>query len=437
MANSDLIDLDPIGDLSLSDAVRNWGGGAARSVSEAGSRVSVRSELHRDDARRVYEEERRRRQEEFERAEREHWRLKQEELDEADLRSEMADHTAEGRPGPAFSPMEGKVKEEYVEEWRKLASRGAPKVEEPGSPNLGAAPWATVISRVKAKEPKAWTGKFDYMKREIWLRSAALYMASIGLSPGASPFKMTKEVFEAVRSHWADTNAAETAFRKYRAARQGTMKAREFGTKLDGLADACFDRSITDIDRRSTFLAGLNPTVSDFVRTQIAALRVLGKEGELDFDKVVEIASATDDLSSFSKKSSVSSSQAGGSSLRANDGPTLKTQENKPAFSSWSDRTKKWQDKHPWGQKSSWFVASGPKPNKAVRCYNCGEMALHFSPSCPNPRRSPAQVVVAALATKAVSPSSSSLSAAPASEASEPMTVAGASIMDLGGEGKA
>ncbi|GAA6050719.1 hypothetical protein JCM3770_006594 [Rhodotorula araucariae] len=163
--------------------------------------------------------------------------------------------------------------------------------------------------KIKVDKPKPWQGKFDWAARETWVRTASLYLASIGVrlddtldeletpeafyiirgffstdasSDGVSPqrwfdalndrvpFPTPRSVFAALKAHWADDAAAETALERYRSVKQGSLKARDFGAKVDSLANACMDRVVDELDRKTTFLAGLNSDVKDFTRVELA-----------------------------------------------------------------------------------------------------------------------------------------------------------------------
>ncbi|GAA5998375.1 hypothetical protein JCM11641_005959, partial [Rhodosporidiobolus odoratus] len=183
------------------------------------------------------------------------------------------------------------------------------------------------------------------------------------------PFVSVEDVFKALRSHWADDHAAEQALSRYRAARQGTMRARDFGAALDALADACFDRKIDDLDRGTTILGGLHSSVQDFVRTQLASLKALGKS-DATFDKVVKIAALTDGLASFSSKktSPLSAGPMSSASKKnnANDPSSLSPKISSSPSSSrgpstWTQDAQSWQASHPVASKADWFDAR-PRP---------------------------------------------------------------------------
>ncbi|GAA5917749.1 hypothetical protein JCM5296_003559 [Sporobolomyces johnsonii] len=159
--------------------------------------------------------------------------------------------------------------------------------------------WASLDAKVRTEKPKAWVGEFDHVARETWIASAVYYLARVGVElsdhidkyrtrtplvfyhlrslfssekqPGKTAaltwfdlqdkeqgFKTAGEVFEAMRQHWVDDYSAEWALVKYRAAKQGVMKARDFASELSSLANAAFGFEISSADRKATYIAGLN-----------------------------------------------------------------------------------------------------------------------------------------------------------------------------------
>ncbi|GAA5884437.1 hypothetical protein JCM1840_006768, partial [Sporobolomyces johnsonii] len=161
------------------------------------------------------------------------------------------------------------------------------------------------IDLKKISAPKPWVGDFSYRRREAWIKTAVGYWASVGvkvstpideyLTPKAHfavrslfsseargqgipavdwfdsittlarTFYTPQDVLDEMRAHWVDDAAAEDNFRRYRQARQGALKVREFGALVQQLAQDCFDRTISDEDKASTFREGLNPPVRDFL----------------------------------------------------------------------------------------------------------------------------------------------------------------------------
>ncbi|BGP51290.1 hypothetical protein JCM10450v2_007222 [Rhodotorula kratochvilovae] len=313
--------------------------------------------------------------------------------------------------------------------------------------------------KLKVKEPKPWTGKFEYQERETWARSVTLYLGSHGVgldtpigelstpeifyairsmfSPesGAdgiapqiwfdsvnarTPFISLGAVLNAVKEHWTDDAAAEKAFSAYRNARQGALRARDFGAKIDALATACMDRFISDVDRKSTFLVGLHSNVLEFVKTQVAARKALGI-GEPSFDDVVNIAAQTDSLPSLRRADKPATSSSSPSSRKASgtDAPSRQASSsssspaNKPP-SNWLKAAREWQQKYPVGSKNDWHDSKAPPTSGDMRCYNCGEVGRHWSKACTKSRKDPDVVILAVFHKLAVgkSPSLSSPHAA-------------------------
>ncbi|GAA5991401.1 hypothetical protein JCM11641_004620 [Rhodosporidiobolus odoratus] len=282
----------------------------------------------------------------------------------------------------------------------------------PSTPPL--LPLASFGVKIKVKEPKPWTGEFDMVKREGWIKTVALGLMLVTAGSRSFQSRMSSRP---LRSHWADDHAAEQALSRYRAARQGTMRARDFGAALDALADACSDRKIEDLDRRTTFLGGLHSSVQDFVRTQLASLKALGKS-DATFDEVVKIAALTDGLASFSSKKtsplSAGPMSSASKKTNANDPSSLSPKVSSSPSSSrgpstWTQDAQSWQASHPVASKADWFDARPRPTTKPVRCYNCGDLGTHFSRACTALRKNPKGVVVAMLSKMRIS----SLSASP------------------------
>ncbi|GAA5843675.1 hypothetical protein JCM11251_006404 [Rhodosporidiobolus azoricus] len=335
-------------------------------------------------------------------------------------------------------------------------------------------PLASVSVKIKPKEPKAWTGEFDYAKREGWIRTAKLYLAGLEMDMNAafgkeitpfpfflvcslfsadvltnssispqswfdsrnsrSPFSLVKSSFKALRAHWADDNAAEVALQRYCGARQGNLRAHDFGSQLDALADSVFDRTIDDLDRRTTFLDGLKPAVRDFVKTQLAAREALGG-AKVDFEAMVKMASLTDSLAMFSasKITSVSSSATSSVKKAAADASAPTTKPGAAAAaprlgSTWSADAVLWQQQNPEAKRLEWFDARAKSLSKPIRCYNCGLVGDHFSRACTSARKDPRQVVIAMLALL-----SASSPTAPSSQ-SPSLPATSASIQELKGK---
>ncbi|GAA5920464.1 hypothetical protein JCM5296_002177, partial [Sporobolomyces johnsonii] len=155
-------------------------------------------------------------------------------------------------------------KERVLEYRRALKGQGGILKKEPSLVADAPRGFAKLSYRYKPKEPKAWTGEFDYIKRETWIKTALGHVATYEFDPHAlldehltpapfyllrnlfspetsannklspqnwfdarhkrAPFKTAMDVFEAVRLHWSDDHASERAWSKYRSARQGSSR---------------------------------------------------------------------------------------------------------------------------------------------------------------------------------------------------------------------
>ncbi|GAA5883439.1 hypothetical protein JCM8547_005266, partial [Rhodosporidiobolus lusitaniae] len=148
------------------------------------------------------------------------------------------------------------------------------------------------------------------------------------------------------------------------------MTARDFGTCVETLADACFDRKVDEADRIATFVYGLNSQYSEFVRTQEQTLALSGRKLKT-LDEYVRVAAVADGLDSFSSslKSSSRKSAANPSSMDE------KTQK-------WRARAAEWQLNHPLSNSAEWKSDGSMKPAQQQYCYNCGRYADHYSRSC-------------------------------------------------------
>ncbi|GAA5980362.1 hypothetical protein JCM11641_001777 [Rhodosporidiobolus odoratus] len=451
-------------DANLSDTAGVWQGEQAPSV--ASSIRSVNSQARREQAAEAFRLQSERRRLAFEAQEAKMRQERDEAMSAADVKSEMG----RGNPPPQGSAVEAEaevmqrrladLQHEARALERMIAHRTNP-LPTPPSPILSSVPVVSPLAsfgvKIKVKEPKPWTGEFDMVKREGWIKTVALYFAGLELdikavldehltpfpfytlrslfssdvangsiSPQAwfdarnscSPFTSVEDVFKALRAHGADDHAAELALSRYRAARQGSLRARDFGASLDALADACYDRKIDDLDRRTTFVAGLQPAVQDFVRTQMASLKALGKEATT-FDEVVKMAALTDGLASFSAKKPTSASPSSNPPKKSNanevpSNSSFPSPATPRAASTWTQDAQVWQWSHPVATKADWFDARGRSTNEPVQCYNCGDLSTHFSRSCTAARKDPKGIVVVMLSKLRISSSSPTPSAPPA-----------------------
>ena len=322
---------------------------------------------------------------------------------------------------------------------------------------------ASVSSRVKAPQPTAWDGSWDYKKRELWIESVRLYCSSVGLQLDArldkeatplpyslvrsffattgqggriapiiwfdnrnreQPFVSVNDVLEAVRAHWSDPLAAERALIAFHQAKQGEMMARDFAAHVSDLAADVTDRFISDLDRRTVFLHGLNANVADHVRASMGMFRVL-RGRDASFTECVEIAKETDGMDAFKRKGPATKEVRRGDSgsVPAAKATATKATSTPPSASpgsaaenrdSWVKAAKRWQADCKWEDRAAWHKATFTKLPKPVRCWNCGCIDTHPSRGCPNSRRSPDSVftapVVAALAPATPSSASSGVS---------------------------
>jgi hypothetical protein len=307
---------------------------------------------------------------------------------------------------------------------------------------------ATTSYKVKVTPPEKWKGRYDHVEREAWIRTVEGYFASLGLKLTArigrsstpyphfiirslfssdatngslsalawfdardrrSPFIFPKQVLQAVRDHWKDDQAAEAALDAYRGARQGSLQARDFGSRVETLADACFDQTFSESDRMATFVRGLTPAYKDYVKTQMATLALVGKT-PTSLSSLVDVAATADELETF--VSSLKSKGGGsGSSTTTPDGAGKKTataddlgkskgeipSSSEEKTRNWRSRAATWQSNHPLSSSSDWRSDGDKKPDQKQYCYNCGRLADHFSRACPFDRKDPKGITLAAL----------------------------------------
>jgi hypothetical protein len=307
---------------------------------------------------------------------------------------------------------------------------------------------ATTSFKVKVTPPEKWKGRYEHVEREAWIRTVEGYLASLGLKLTArigrsltpyphfiirslfssdatngslsalswfdardrrDPFLSAQQVLDAVRSHWKDDQAAEAALDAYRGARQGSLRARDFGSRVETLADACFDQTFSESDRMATFVRGLNPAYKDYVKTQLATLVLVGKT-PATLSSLVDVAATADGLETF-VSSLKSKGSGGGSSTTTPNGAGKKTgtaddlgkvKGETPSSSeektrNWRSRAATWQSNHPLSSSSDWRSDGNKKPDQKQYCYNCGRLADHFSRACPYDRKDPKGTTLAAL----------------------------------------
>ncbi|GAA5992818.1 hypothetical protein JCM11641_006020 [Rhodosporidiobolus odoratus] len=339
----------------------------------------------------------------------------------------------------------------------------------PSPSPVATAPRFTDISLKKVSAPKAWQGDFNYRRREGFIKSASGYLASVRvgltkeISSSGTPqahlalrslfsseskgnflsavdwfdaidrdhlYLTPQMIFSELRAHWVDDAAAEDNFRRYRQAKQGALKVREFGPLVEQLAFDCFDRVISDEDRASTFREGLNSGAKDFIlQVEAAQSAAFGTPAKMGFKKIVQVASAYDSVES---RRSTSSSASQDSSRNARSKANPSSSPSNPSSSSsspsspssstsapssqtrksWTENAQDWQATHAAKDKERWFRKETRPTSSMVRCFNCCRESFHVSSGCPNPRGDPRSVIVAAVRPK-LSPASPSVSSSP------------------------
>lgn len=181
------------------------------------------------------------------------------------------------------------------------------------------------------------------------------------------------------------------------------MTARAFGSTVDALANACFDRVVRDVDRKTVFLAGLRSEYLNFFKIHLA-----GRKAQMSFtgtfDEAVVVAALYDSLKDVKANSAKSSSPGSLSSKRSGgsaDVPVAKQASmstsslSKPA--NWLTAARERQKANPLDKKAQWFNAKGTEAPRKLWCYNCGKLGSHFSSSCTKARKDPDVVVVTTL----------------------------------------
>jgi hypothetical protein len=291
---------------------------------------------------------------------------------------------------------------------------------------------ATVSQKVRPDKPKPWKGSFDQGVRDGWIRSLKGYLAGLGIaldarideslaplpfnllracfdadtpSTGVSPqqwfdscnlrapWTTASEVIRAVESFWVDDHAKVRSITAFRAARQGPLRAREFGALVEQLAVACHARSLTDEARKEVFLFGLQPSVKVpvdlFVRQEERRQGVI-----LSFDAVVNIAADYDGVahvmppvSSRKEGRSTSAPSPLTSTTHTGSTPVKVT----PPRQDWVTQATEWQSTHPVADKATWLRSNGRKSAHPIQCFNCGKRGDVYSISCQDPRVVPSK----------------------------------------------
>lgn len=460
---------------SLSDPVGVWGAGPAgrtlvtsapprpaSTLSVSSSSSSIRRPQEAEQAFARASAERRRQLEEQERQDR--LRM-EEELRAADARSE-AGYLRPIPQGSAAAEQQGVAKRrlhDLLQEAEALSrALGEPSplrssVVNPSQPVSSPSP-ATVADltslfghvKLKVEKPKAWSGQFDHLAREGFIKSMTNYFQSVQIAPstpidavvlgvvrslfsadtpksgGVSPqrwydsqmdrgkFRSLDDVFAAMRAHWLDRGAAERARRAFDKAEQASLKAQEFGALIDSLADECFDRTYSDETRRDRFVMGLRPEIRDFYEVQLAIWQDMHPGMEPPFNKAVELAARSDSLSGRAATLPSAKSHSSLPSPRAQSGtkaalhptkptdPTARTSAPKTDQSppdKWYRDASEFQAQNPMSQKAAWHRPNADPTPTQVKCWNCGKDGFHRSAACPNPRVDLRRVIVAALAS--------------------------------------
>ncbi|GAA5919122.1 hypothetical protein JCM5296_003861, partial [Sporobolomyces johnsonii] len=420
----------------LSDPARAWMSNnpfASLALSDAGSSRSEGSAARRAEAAAQAEEDRRLRWEAFEANEARLARELEEELELADLESaavkeefvperEVSSHKSalEAEEDVVRRSM-AELDERRARLQRILDAKAGVRVGDGAAPLTVVSadadvPLAEVSLKLKITPPPSWKGEYDHAKRESWIKTLRGYCAAIGLDIQArlsesdtptpfftirslfssesvngfsavawfdarndrSPFLSVQQVIDAVRAHWKDDTAAETALQVYRTARQGSSRARDFGSRLETLADAVFDRQIDDADRVSTFVVGLNANYREYLKTQMALLRTLGK-APTTLREVVDLAAVADGLDSFTtslkRSGGVPSSTSSPSPKKSSPGTHASPTSASTGVSAssagsslearttrWRANAENWQAAHPLATKSAWGRDGDHKP---------------------------------------------------------------------------
>ncbi|BGP70835.1 hypothetical protein NBRC10513v2_004196 [Rhodotorula toruloides] len=239
--------------------------------------------------------------------------------------------------------------------------------------------------------------KYEWQERENWLRSAMLYMGSLGvgldetigeeLTPDVLyvrwfdvtharfPFHSPRAVFNAVKAHWTDDSAAEKAVEAFRSARQGTATARAFGSTVDALANACFDRIVSDLGSQDHLPRRVALVVQDFLKVQLAARKAQGSY-EGTFSEAVCIAALTDSLKDFKPANSAKSPSSSSASSKRNGGSADVLTSRQPSSLSssssgktlnWIAAAREWQKANPMDKKAQWHDAKGAELHQGLR----------------------------------------------------------------------
>ncbi|TKA50660.1 hypothetical protein B0A53_06177 [Rhodotorula sp. CCFEE 5036] len=474
---------------------------AAPSVS-----LSIASLQRREDATAWFQlDSARRRQQlldDFEDKERRRWETESAGLRAKDAESRLGDGAkweegdaqADDEVGQDMARQIRNLQEQLEEHRRALDFQQRISRDLPARPALATSPKPVALpvvfndlgSRHKPKPPSAWTGVYDYRKRETWLASAEAWLASLGLKPndpvdrlhtpsayyairgllsdveptgGISPqawfdarerhrpIASAADFVAAIREHWVDDQAAQRSFDRYRLAKQNNQTTRDFATQVAALADAVLTHSVPDADRIGVFLGGLRSNVASFVRNNIAMLAVQGITTP-SFEQVVRVAVVADTIPEYQSRSSTSTSTrssapapatSASSSSRRNGVDNARSSERSDSSSTaanldaWRERAAKWQAEHPTSKRADWHKPDANPARNPLLCYNCGKKGTHISTACPHARVTPSAVVAAVSLPSGKSAASLAKAspAGPEAAKGETMTVASATITGL------
>lgn len=288
-------------------------------------------------------------------------------------------------------------------------------------PSFGLRPPAKLSSKIKISPPAKWKGSFKHEEREGWILTASGFLAGAGvgleddiseliapdvfhvvrslMSPDSSreqvsaqawfdaahrraPFVSTSQVFAAIRAHWHDPQAAVRTRQAFNSASQGSMRAREWGSHIESLANLVVDRLVSEVQLMDRFTDGLAPRYASHVALQTASLQRDGRV--LTFPLLVAIASDLDSSDLAAKKTLVAPIVSKSPSPSPHKRSSSSSYEDR-----WIHNATAWQAENPVAKKDEWFSESSRPPPDGLRCFNCGQKADHYSKSCSAPRLSP------------------------------------------------
>lgn len=333
-------------------------------------------------------------------------------------------------------------------------------------------PVASFNSKIKAVVPRAWKGSYVRSDLVSFQKSVKGYFVTAGVLPhhridaeeaysvksalrslfspdrpssgGISPlqwfdaqddqgrFLTLSDAFTLMAAQWEDVNAADRALVEWRALKQGSFLAREFGQQVEVLALDCHtsSRSLRDSDLVEVFMNGLKRQFRQHVITQERMHKRHDLSYVLSFRSAVSIASDLDALldstpapalpdSGRKSKSGTLTSRPTSSALRIEGAPTVTPRAEK--LDAWIARATNWQAANLVSNKSAWFNDRTPRvaADPHLQCYNCGVAHGVYSYACDRARVSPSKVVVAAFRSQ-VSPSSHPAPSGPVALASGP-----------------